>query len=351
MGVSGIHGATGRLLDPFQSQGVGGVEVVSFRTGERAISDAFGNWSLSLLATGVDSRESTSGARRRGLQLDLGQGLYPKFRSIDVSGKRIASRSGIPSDELSFEFVGSPRASLRLLDTLFFYQAGRLVLKDTLSDPFRSGIDWDLDTGWNAAILYGQIQDVRDGRRYRTVTVGSQTWLAQNLAFDAPGSGGDFTDPDSTSLFGRTYRWHVLLGLADSCATKTCFSQVGASHRGVCPAGFHVPSYQEWEELLSTAGGEDKAGTNLKSRDSWGVCPTGNRFLSSADRFGFRAWPRYYGSTGGNANFLAADEYSDAYATDVIFSLCMEGWMGMLPIPGQSNKGTSYSARCIADVP
>lgn len=351
VGVPSLQASSGRLLDPFRNQGVGGVEVVSFRTGERTSTDDSGRWTLSPVTTRVDSRDEMRSTRSRGLELHLGRRFLPNFQAIAVSGRRFASRNGIPRAESILEVEGSPRASLSLLDTLFFFQNGRLVLKDTLSDPLRTGIEWDLDTGWNAAILYGQILDVRDGRRYRTVAIGSQTWLAQNLAFNAPGSGVDSTVPDSTSLFGRTYRWHVFLALPDSCSMKACSTLVQSPHRGVCPVGFHVPSYREWVELLSAAGGQDSAGTHLKSKNFWRACPSDNRVLPTTDRFGFRAWPRYYGSSGGNAAFLAADEYSHEFATDVVFSQCMESWMSSMMIPGLSNKSTRYSARCVADAP
>lgn len=52
--------------------------------------------------------------------------------------------------------------------------------------------------------------------------------------------------------YGRLYNWYAV-----------------NDPRGLAPEGYHVPSDQEWEELVEYIGGEDEGGTLLKSRSGW----------------------------------------------------------------------------------
>jgi hypothetical protein len=72
--------------------------------------------------------------------------------------------------------------------------------------------------------------DSRDGKTYKTIKIGSQIWMAENLAFKAS-SGCWAYDDDKSNVekHGYLYDWN---------AAKT-----------TCPAGWHVPSDEEWEEV------------------------------------------------------------------------------------------------------
>jgi len=85
--------------------------------------------------------------------------------------------------------------------------------------------------------------DSRDGKVYKTVKIGEQVWLAENLAFNAPSS-------KFYEKYGRLYDW------------KTALS--------VCPKGWHLPSDNEWQALVDFAGGGEVAGKKFKSRSGWG---------------------------------------------------------------------------------
>jgi len=91
----------------------------------------------------------------------------------------------------------------------------------------------------------GTFTDKRDGKTYKTVKIGERVWMAENLAFDAKGSrcygeGGKY---------GRLYSF------------KTA--------QKACPAGWHLPSREEWQELVDLAGGKEKAGKKLKAKRGW----------------------------------------------------------------------------------
>ena len=117
-------------------------------------------------------------------------------------------------------------------------------------------------------IEYGKLSDSRDGQSYRTVVIGNQTWMADNLDY-APSSGGGwcYDNKDaSCGVCGRLYDW--------SAASE------------VCPSGWHLPSREEWDELIAFAGA-GTAGAKLKSADIW-------RGGNGTDDFGFSALPCGY---------------------------------------------------------
>jgi uncharacterized protein (TIGR02145 family) len=105
-----------------------------------------------------------------------------------------------------------------------------------------------------------------DGNSYRTVTIGRQVWMAENvrstrtctgtpIAHDAHPNGQDLV-----KTHGRLYtEAAVRNGEAASTANP---SQV----RGICPCGWHLPSDAEWQELVDVLGGPAVAGGELKAR-------------------------------------------------------------------------------------
>ncbi|MDR2732686.1 MAG: hypothetical protein LBB36_05655, partial [Fibromonadaceae bacterium] len=89
-----------------------------------------------------------------------------------------------------------------------------------------------------------------DGQVYRTVNIGGQVWMAENMNYDTKNSNSKhiFT-PEQCNMgykcdvYGRLYNW-------------------GAA-RTVCPAGWHLPKASEWNDLINYAS--PNAGTNLKA--------------------------------------------------------------------------------------
>jgi len=106
--------------------------------------------------------------------------------------------------------------------------------------------------------------DPRDGKVYKTVKIGNQVWMAENLNYDASGSKCYNNDPANAEKYGRLYDWETA--------------------KKVCPAGWHLPSEEEWEILIDFVGGAEIAGTKLKAKFGW------NDF-NGTDDFGFSALP------------------------------------------------------------
>jgi len=175
-----------------------------------------------------------------------------------------------------------------------------------------------------------------------------KTWMTENLNIKASSGSWCYNDSDSyCGKYGRLYTWVAAMSLPDSCATKSCASQISSKHRGICPSGWHLPSSQEWTALVDSAGGYNNAGAKLKSRDGW----YSSSGISSTDEYGFSALPggfRYSGGSfydaGGNGRWWTATE-DDAYnAYHRIMGYYYDG-----VFEDDYDKGFALSARCIED--
>ncbi len=108
-----------------------------------------------------------------------------------------------------------------------------------------------------------------DGNVYRTVQIGKQCWIAENLRVERYRNGdGIPTDlsesawtatnggaaaaylnlPENAAIYGLLYNWFTAV-----------------DPRGLCPAGWHVPTDAEWTELTDYLGGENVAGGKMKT--------------------------------------------------------------------------------------
>jgi uncharacterized protein (TIGR02145 family) len=173
---------------------------------------------------------------------------------------------------------------------------------------------------------YGSVTD-DGGKTYRTVEIGTQTWMAENLNHAASGSkcyaeGVSGVSADSSSkncaAYGRLYNWATALAIDTSCNASTvanCGATVAAKHKGVCPSGWHIPDDADWDALMTAVGGSSTAGTKLKSTSGWRNGGNGT------DAHGFAALPGGRGYPGGVfdhvgylGNWWSSTEDDAAYA-------------------------------------
>ena len=91
----------------------------------------------------------------------------------------------------------------------------------------------------------GTFTDSRDNKVYSTLTLGSQCWMTQNLAYKASaGCYAYLNDTNNVAAYGYLYNWFTA--------------------KSACPLGWHLPSDKEWKILIQYYGGEKIAGGKLK---------------------------------------------------------------------------------------
>ena len=217
-----------------------------------------------------------------------------------------------------------------------------------------------------------------DGNRYRTVQIGGQCWMAENLRATHYANGialtkgfrdnsskdialFDYPHGDSSlaKTFGLLYNWKAIMGNSSSSAQNPSRVQ------GLCPNGWHVPSKVEWEMLEQYVNNNEKLSENkyntgkayaskrywwyYYSKKGYNSCVGGSP--SSNNTTGFSVIPAgeyYYGSNGfgnfgGCAYLWSSTEYDDnksAYYWQLSHS-------GSNPKIGYSSKVNGKSLRCV----
>ncbi len=162
------------------------------------------------------------------------------------------------------------------------------------------------------------------GKNYKTVKIGEQTWMAENLNIKTSKSKCYKGLSSNCKKYGRLYRWE--------------------DAQMICPEGWHLPSFAEWKSLVNLVGGKENAGTSLKSESGWKENGNGD------DLYGFSALPagihngfdyefigyasRFWSSTEVNAGEVAFLQLGALY-NDAMYLA--------------SYKSAYYSIRCVKD--
>jgi uncharacterized protein (TIGR02145 family) len=145
---------------------------------------------------------------------------------------------------------------------------------------------------------YGTVE--HGGKTYRTVKIGDQRWMAENLnhVLSSTYEGGRKcydNKEENCEKYGGLYTWGEAMALG-SCSNKSCADQVQINHNGICPAGWHVPTSDDWDELADYVGIENTV-NYLKAESGWDNYNSG--YSSSPgngeNKYGFAALPGGYG--------------------------------------------------------
>jgi uncharacterized protein (TIGR02145 family) len=172
------------------------------------------------------------------------------------------------------------------------------------------------------------LTDKRDGKQYKTVKIGNQTWMAENLNYDArSGSVCYDNKPENCKKYGRLYNWNTALK--------------------ACPSGWHLPSKSEYEELDEAVGGFGTAGRKLKAKSGWSNNGNGT------DEFGFSAMPGGSRISGGNfydvgkmGKWWNASEHESYGSSAYYRSMFYGDWTTNRDY---YDKSLLFSVRCIKD--
>lgn len=103
-----------------------------------------------------------------------------------------------------------------------------------------------------------------DGNVYKTVKIGDQIWMAENLKSKHYSDGVRIesfaydNDENNVSIYGRLYRWEAAM------RNESSSNSVPSKVQGAAPKGWHIPSEAEWQILIDNLGGDAIAGGKLK---------------------------------------------------------------------------------------
>ena len=137
----------------------------------------------------------------------------------------------------------------------------------------------------NASEPLNQFTDSRDEQVYKTVTIGTQTWFAENLNFDPGDASGQCYEDDDNNCFiyGKLYE--------------------GSTAQTACPEGWHLPSIEDYQTLIDYLGGIEVAHVFLAPNAEqqgeaigFDMLPAGRYFVNWVD-IGETGY--YYTSTSG----------------------------------------------------
>jgi uncharacterized protein (TIGR02145 family) len=198
------------------------------------------------------------------------------------------------------------------------------------------------------------IIDSRDNERYKTIKIGTQVWMAENLKTTKYRNGdiigttssatlnisGESTPKyqwaydgkeNKVAIYGRLYTWYAI---TDS--------------RNVCPTGWHVPSDAEWTTLTTYLGGVSVAGEKLKETRTthWQSPNTGatNETGFTALPSGYRSHNGTYAVVGYYGSWWSSSEYSTASAF-----LRVMGYDNGSVARSSDNRWSGFSVRCLKD--
>jgi uncharacterized protein (TIGR02145 family) len=214
---------------------------------------------------------------------------------------------------------------------------------------------WDVpkEARLNPEITYGTMTDSRDKKVYKTVKVGDQIWMAENLNYadsattaSLKASSWCYKDvAKNCDVAGRLYTWAAAMDSVKTgcgCGLK-CSSTLLV--RGICPPGWHLPDTTEWSVLFTAVGGESTAGEVLKAQSGW------NSSGNGSDAIGFSALPAGDRDIDGNfinegehARFWSSTEYNGSNAFSMYLYYKKEDAGLYL-----SGKDFGYSVRCLKD--
>jgi uncharacterized protein (TIGR02145 family) len=176
---------------------------------------------------------------------------------------------------------------------------------------------------------FGKFIDNRDGKTYKTVKIGTQTWMAENLAYKATDGCWAYDNNESNvAIYGFLYDWQTA--------------------KNVCPAGWHLPSNAEWIILETYLGGESVAGGKLKEA---GISNWTSLNASATNETNFTALP------GGCRNYNGPYYYIGKYgywwsstenSAGDVWSRSMSCSSNSVPRSSYHEKN-GFSVRCIKD--
>ena len=191
-----------------------------------------------------------------------------------------------------------------------------------------------------------------DGNIYPTVTIGTQTWMAQNLKVI------HYRNGDSIPQVTNTYDWSILLTGAYCNYNNVNSNAATFGHlytwyavndgRNIAPTGWHVATGAEWDTLFNFLGGEAVAGGKLKET-GFGHWNSPNSGATNSSGFtalpgGYRANNGVFGDLGNIGYFWNTDQL-DMMSSNFHHVF----WIVPNEVTKSGSKRYGLSVRCVKD--
>ncbi len=297
--------------------------------------------------------------------VDIGSNIEKLLR-ISNKGTGTLQVNSMNMTDAAFTIVGSTNFSVSpgsYLDiTIRFTPTTAIAYNATLrinNNSAESVKDVALSgTGTKSTIETGTVIDI-DGNNYRTVKIGNQWWMAENLKVT------HFQNGDGIPNVTGAIEWGNLTSSAycvydNESAYMESYGYLYNGYavtdiRKIAPAGWHIPSDAEWHTLLDYLGGKAVAGGKMKATGgAWSSPNTG-----ATNESGFSALPGGYRDRGTVHNgYAAAFVEKDKYATfwsqpeeippyRLLFWVLRYDYLDMLD--GSNYEQSGFSIRCIKD--
>lgn len=192
-----------------------------------------------------------------------------------------------------------------------------------------------------------------DGNSYHTVTIGSQTWIVENLRVT------HYRNGTAIPCVLNEEEWSELSAGAycvpgyDSSASRRAYGLLYNFHAvedtcGLCPTGWHVPTAAEWRTLIDYLGGVGSAGGKMKETKPglWRIWVAG-----TTNESGFSAIPA--GGRGRLGSAVDVGYYATWWSTESYDSAYAWHW-GLYPDKNSvrfnpGHKSSGFSVRCLKD--
>jgi len=271
-------------------------------------------------------------------------GKIADYRNSSTSSKAISqkptakshgnNRNGNPNTKFSGEDNSFMNANIgnagigttepdQKLDVKGNIKANQMILVDANGNQWQVSIDTTGAIQVKDKFFCGDsINDPRDGGRwYQTVLIGIQCWMAENLnvgtRVDGSGNQDDddiiekycyYDEEDSCNVYGGLYQYMEAMNY-----------DTIVSNRGICPEGWHIPTYEDWEELIDSLGGANVAGGKMKESGNTHWSPPNTDGFNSSGFTGLPGGWRNFGThlfenQGGAAYFWSEQRYSSVFA-------------------------------------
>jgi uncharacterized protein (TIGR02145 family) len=234
--------------------------------------------------------------------------------------------------------------------TTYYYKVVAVTSADTTfgdEETFTTTNPGKSIISFNSGLTYGSVTDA-DNNVYKTIIIGTQTWMAENLKTTRFNDGTDITfTPDATDWAGLSiagYCWYN----NDSVAYGALYNWYTASKSNICPSGWHVPTDEDWTILSNFVGGENVAGEKLKEPGTTHWLTTD---ISTANEAGFTALPGGYRFAEGTyGNIRRYGYWWSSTESSASQAFCMN----ILSTDSNfnrtsSSKNSGFSVRCLKD--